>query len=145
MYHIRKLILWITRPLTVGVRVLLVRDGEVLLVKHVYQGGWFLPGGGVKKGETLEEGARREAREEVGANLGDLSLFGIYTNFYQHKSDHITVFLCENFTVRGETDWEIECFRFFRLDELPEGVSVGCLHRIREYAAGQKTVRVGLW
>ncbi len=144
-YHIRKLIWWITRPLTVGVRLILVRERSVLLVKHTYQGGWFLPGGGVKKGETIEGAARREAHEEVGVELSDLSLFGVYTNFYQRRSDHIIVFTCEDFTLTGETDWEIERFDFFPLDGLPDDVSSGCLHRIREYAAGQESTQVGMW
>ncbi|MGH2524933.1 MAG: NUDIX domain-containing protein, partial [Anaerolineales bacterium] len=52
------------RPLTVGVKLLLVREGAILLVRHSYKPGWHLPGGGVKKGETLEQAARRETREE---------------------------------------------------------------------------------
>ncbi|MEA2008622.1 MAG: NUDIX domain-containing protein [Chloroflexota bacterium] len=144
-YNIRKLIWHITRPLTVGVRLILVREQSVLLVRHTYQKDWFLPGGGIKKGETVENGARREAREEVGANLKALSLFGVYTNFYQRKNDHIIVFTCDDFTLMGKTDWEIERFGFFSLNDLPEDVSTGCLHRIREYAAGQKFAQAGEW
>ena len=62
----------IARPITVGVRVFLVRDGMLLLVRHTYQDAWYLPGGGVEGGETLEEAIRREAAEEVGAELGEL-------------------------------------------------------------------------
>ncbi|MBS1250960.1 MAG: RNA pyrophosphohydrolase [Chloroflexi bacterium] len=145
LYHLRKIIWRVARPLTVGVRVILIREGTVLLVKHTYQNKWFLPGGGVKKGETVEAAARREAKEEVGATLGDLSLFGVYTNFYHHKNDHIAVFFCEDFTLTGETDWEIEKFDFIPLDELPEDISPGCLGRILEYTEGQKFARVGVW
>ena len=62
---------WIVfRPLTLGVRVLIVRGDEVLLIQHSYQPGWFIPGGLVERGEALEQAAQREAHEEVGAELG---------------------------------------------------------------------------
>ncbi|RLD06404.1 MAG: ADP-ribose pyrophosphatase [Chloroflexota bacterium] len=144
-YHIRKLTWRVTKPLTVGVRLLLVREQSVLLVKHTYQEKWFLPGGGIKKGETAKEAGRREAQEEVGAELSELTLFGVYANFYQHKSDHIVVLFCDDFTLTGKTDWEIERFNFFPLDDLPPDVSPGCLHRILEYAAGQESAQAGVW
>ena len=46
-------------------------DGRVLLVKHVperggfWQGKWICPGGGLEPGETIEEGIKREVREET--------------------------------------------------------------------------------
>lgn len=46
-------------------------DGRVLLVKHMperrgfWQGKWICPGGALEPGETIEEGIRREIREET--------------------------------------------------------------------------------
>jgi 8-oxo-dGTP diphosphatase len=47
---------------------ILVREGQILLVRHEKNGRsyWLLPGGGVDYGETVEEGLRREFQEEVG-------------------------------------------------------------------------------
>jgi len=45
--------------------------GRILLVKHVperggfWQGKWICPGGELKLGETIEEGIKREVREET--------------------------------------------------------------------------------
>jgi 8-oxo-dGTP pyrophosphatase MutT (NUDIX family) len=41
-------------------------DGRVLIVRHSYRERWGFPGGLLKRGEEVADGARREAREEVG-------------------------------------------------------------------------------
>jgi 8-oxo-dGTP pyrophosphatase MutT (NUDIX family) len=144
-YAIARLRWRVTRPITLGVRLILEKDHAVLLVKHTYQAQWYLPGGGVKRGETLEEATRREAAEEIGATLGRLRLFGVYTNFYEHKSDHVVIFACDDFTLTGRTDAEIERFDFFGLDDLPAGLSPGTRRRIQEYVDGGDGPVVGAW
>lgn len=60
------------RPQTDGVKVVL-RDGErAVFVRHAYgdRQRWELPGGGLKRGETPAQAARREAREELGVDTG---------------------------------------------------------------------------
>jgi 8-oxo-dGTP diphosphatase len=55
--------------------------GRVLLVKQIagpYAGAWLLPGGGVDDGESIEEGLRREMREETGCELHDLRHVATY-------------------------------------------------------------------
>jgi ADP-ribose pyrophosphatase YjhB (NUDIX family) len=50
---------------TVGAICVIDRgDGAVLLVRLSYRNSWGLPGGLLKRGETPEEAARREVREE---------------------------------------------------------------------------------
>jgi ADP-ribose pyrophosphatase YjhB (NUDIX family) len=56
------------RPL-VGVGVVAIKDGRVLLIrrgKPPREGGWSLPGGRQRLGETVRETALRELREETG-------------------------------------------------------------------------------
>ncbi|WP_093168058.1 NUDIX domain-containing protein [Sinosporangium album] len=60
----------------VGVHLTLIQDGKVLLLLRANtgfaDGSWSVPGGCVDAGETLPEGAAREAREELGAWQGPI-------------------------------------------------------------------------
>ncbi len=57
-----------------AVRVILLDpNGRTLLFRNRRKGYWFTPGGGLDEGETLEQAARREVREESGLEIGPLS------------------------------------------------------------------------
>lgn len=136
---------FIFRPKAIGVRVMLIHNGQVLLVRQTYIPGWFMPGGGVKRGETLEQAARREIREEVGGKMANLRLLGAYTHFGEHKSDHNALFLCTDFTFNGNQDKEIAEVRFFALDALPDGLLPGHRSRLEEYRMGLDMPQFGEW
>jgi 8-oxo-dGTP pyrophosphatase MutT (NUDIX family) len=142
--RMRSLYYRIFRPMLVGVRLILLDGERVLLVKHTYESVWNLPGGTVKKGETLEAAVRREAVEELGAQLGKVHLFGVFTSFYEGKSDHIAVFLCKDGVVSGRKNYEIEAFGFFPLDELPE-ITPGARRRINEMQELGQNPIYGIW
>ena len=59
-------------------------------------GLWEFPGGKIQTGETPEEAARREVREETGLVLGKLEKVGVLEHDYTHFSVELHVF-------RGET------------------------------------------
>lgn len=57
-----------------------VWQDRILLCKRSIeprQGTWTLPAGFMENGETVEQGARRETREEARAELQELSLFSM--------------------------------------------------------------------
>ena len=55
---------------TVGAICVIDRgDGHILLVRHSYRHRWGFPGGLLERGEEAADGARREAREEVGLDI----------------------------------------------------------------------------
>jgi 8-oxo-dGTP pyrophosphatase MutT (NUDIX family) len=144
IYQASRMFWLAVKPLSVGVRLMMIREGQVLMVKHVYEKYWYMPGGAVERGETLEAAVRRESAEEVGATLNELRLFGTYTNFENGKSDHVVVFLSQDFDLTGQSDDEIECFAFYPLEHLPEPLSPGSENRIREYLDGQIGI-YGTW
>ncbi len=131
----------ITQPFSIGVRAIVLDQGNrVLLVKHTYTNLWYLPGGGVHKKEPLLPSLSRELQEEVGLTVqGKPTLLGTYSNFYEGKSDYISIFVVKSFKIRENKSLEIERYKFFNLDELPEDISRGSKYRIQEYL-GQKDI-----
>ncbi|MEM7111772.1 MAG: NUDIX domain-containing protein [Chloroflexota bacterium] len=137
------LLMLIFKPMRVGVKMLLIKDGNLVLVKHKYGCDWYLPGGGLKKNESVEEGGRREAAEEIGATLGKVRIFGVYSRAGSNK--HTVVLICEDFTFTGETDFEIEEIGIFPVDNLPEGVSGATRRRAADYLARETMNGLGRW
>ena len=124
--------------------MILARDGKVMLVHHTYRSQWFLPGGGVKRGETLEEAARREAHEEVGAEMHKLDLLGVYSSFSDGKSDHAAVFVCTDFRMLEGPSAEIDSAAFYAANDLPEDTSPGTRRRIEEWLRNERGL-AGRW
>jgi ADP-ribose pyrophosphatase YjhB (NUDIX family) len=100
--------------------VLPERDGRVLLLRRGIEpsyGAWAFPGGYLELGETVEEAAAREAREEVGLEVAVGSLLGIYT-----RVPHgIVVVVFRSVGVRGEAQALGETLEtaWFRPQEIP--------------------------
>lgn len=120
---------------TFGVRVLVLKDDQILLVKHTYMPCWYFPGGGVNPKESPVQGAIREVQEEAGIIVqGNLEILGIYYNIHQGHDDYITVYVCKDFKEENSIDaHEIVEKKWFSLNDLPHDISLSCLMRIQEY------------
>ena len=82
------------RPATprVGVGVILIKNDQVLLVQRANPPGagkWSLPGGKQELGETVQETARRELREETGLECGELILAGYVDSIHHDETGQI--------------------------------------------------------
>lgn len=131
----------LTRGMTLGVRAVLLKDGQVVLVRHTYVSGWFFPGGGVEVGESVSEALVREIAEEAGAILtAPAELFGIYRNAHADRRDHVALFVCRAWEQQKPLalpNREILASEMFPLDELPPDTSKGTRARLREVLGGE--------
>ena len=122
------------RGMTLGVRgVATDGEGRVLLIRHTYIDGWFLPGGGVESGETALDSLRREIAEEAGVALRRATLFGVYSNAPGFRNDHVLLYRIDDWhPTPSDADGEIAERGFFALEALPDGVSRGTRARLDE-------------
>ena len=63
--------------------VVLNEEGEILLIKGPKR-GWELPGGIIELGETIQQGIKREVKEESGVDIEITKFCGIYQNLTQN-------------------------------------------------------------
>jgi ADP-ribose pyrophosphatase YjhB (NUDIX family) len=135
---LRRVVWSLRRPVTVGVRALIIQGDTVLLVRH--RAGprpWGLPGGGVARYERLAEAAWREAHEETGVRVRVERLLGVYDSFHDGMSNYIAVFICAPLgALCPPRSLEIAEARFFPLGAPPIDIDPGSRRRIEEYRAG---------
>ena len=65
----------------IGVGALIVENGRIVLIKRgkaPLLGEWSIPGGMLELGETLRQGAEREALEETGLVVRATELLGVF-------------------------------------------------------------------
>ncbi|MEE9314877.1 MAG: NUDIX domain-containing protein [Rhizobiaceae bacterium] len=122
--------------MTLGVRAVVVDEkNRILLVRHTYVEGWFLPGGGVERGETLIEAVTKELLEEASIIVTSRPRhFHAYLNFKASRFDHVSLFICDKWE-HGKPwvpDMEIAEIGFFALDNLPETTTKNTKTRLNE-------------
>ena len=136
----------LARGLTLGVRGLVLDDeGRVLLVQHTYVPGWYLPGGGVERGETAHAALARELREEAGVRvLGAVSLVSLHSNHLRHPGDHVLVYRVHAWEpCPASAQGEIHAVAWFAPDALPPDITPATRRRLAEALEG--TAHDPLW
>jgi 8-oxo-dGTP pyrophosphatase MutT (NUDIX family) len=117
----------------VGASLLMLNQrDQLLMLKKNDNGRWGVPGGAMELGESLEETARRETKEEIGVDVKDIELFGIYSGqelYYCHPNGEevynvSVVYLVRNFreTIKVNCNEHSE-YQYFDLRNLPKDIS----------------------
>lgn len=133
-----------TRGASLGTRILVMDEmNRVFLVRHSYMAGWYLPGGGVERGEVPLNAVMRELEEEAGMGVHgpDVALLGVYLNDRAAVPDYVLLYQVRNWrwlSVDGlppdaaSEDGEIVEADFFALDALPKDISPATRRRLDE-------------
>ena len=121
--------------------------GQILMQQRAYPyGKWGLPGGIMELGESTEETARREVFEETGLQLGELTLFGVYSGkkFFcvAQNGDEFyvvtTVYTTSEY--HGEVtinDSESLSFEWVDINDLPDNIARTHSEIINDYISEQ--------
>ena len=116
--------------------VFIRQDDTILLVKQTTgEKFWSLPGGVVEMGESVEQAAVREVREETGLAVRIQRIVGLYS-----KPDEGSLAVAFEATVIGgvlrpTVDEIAEC-RYFALDDLPDHAREHFRQRVDDFAKG---------
>jgi 8-oxo-dGTP diphosphatase len=71
------------RSPSLAVDIIIFFDNKLILIrreKEPFKDRFAIPGGFVEYGETVDNAALREAKEETGLEVKELTLFGVYSN-----------------------------------------------------------------
>ncbi|OGG80463.1 hypothetical protein A3A39_04155 [Candidatus Kaiserbacteria bacterium RIFCSPLOWO2_01_FULL_54_13] len=130
-----------------GVRMILVRNGDVVLIKHWYAPSvWTLPGGRVGRKESLEDAIKREVREETGFKVRSIDgVVGTYRGSLGER-DVVRVYHTSDFEgfMSLVPILEVSIRAWFSIKDLPEEISPANRRRIEAYRDGVRG-ETGRW
>ena len=128
--------------LMVGATVLALDEQDrLLMLMRTDNKMWGVLGGGIELGEKVEEAARRETAEETGFEIGEMTLFGVFSGeelYYKYPNGdevHNISIIYLTRELRGEMDIDPEehsGYQYFPLDALPENISQPLMPAIRK-------------
>lgn len=107
--------------------MIVYRDGKVLLIKRgkePYREHWSLPGGSQETGETLEECAIRELREETGIEAQELEFAAVRDRMQFDDNNEIrfhfvlATYIATRFTGEAVADDDAKDCGWFSIDEM---------------------------
>jgi 8-oxo-dGTP diphosphatase len=104
---------------SVSVAAVITDDqGRALLIQRRDNGRWEPPGGVLELDETIEDGLRREVREETGLDIEPGPLTGVYKNMVREVV--ALVFRCKVIGGQLNTNDEAAAFRWAFEHEIPQ-------------------------
>jgi len=114
-----------------AVTLLLNEENRLLMMKRTDSGHWGIPGGAVELGEVIEEAAKRETREETNLQIGEMSLFGVFSGpelYYKYPNgDEVynvsIVYLAQDWRGEVKLNHEHSEWSWFSASDIPEDLS----------------------
>jgi ADP-ribose pyrophosphatase YjhB (NUDIX family) len=111
-----------------------ISEGIVLIKRKNYPHGWAIPGGFVDYGESLEDAAARESKEETGLEVTELRQFHTYSAPDRDPRQHT---ISTVFTAKGQgtlkADDDAEDAGVFTEDNLPDDFAFDHKDIVKEY------------
>jgi ADP-ribose pyrophosphatase YjhB (NUDIX family) len=113
-------------------------NGIILIKRRNPPEGWAFPGGFVDYGETLEDAAIREAREETGLSVRLIRQFHTYSDPRRDPRQHTisTVFIAEA-SGRAEAGDDAGELGVFDAGNLPESMAFDHKQILNDYFTGR--------
>lgn len=112
--------------------------GQVLLVRHSYNPGWRLPGGGADRGEPPKLAVMRELAEEVGLSGGNCEFHGLYVSRAGWVTQVVALYRIRGATVNFTPNLEIREICFADPKAPPPGCSPATGRRLEEIRLGRE-------
>ncbi len=126
----------------VGVGVMVIKQGKVLLgVRQNTHGGgeYAFPGGHLEFGESFEECAHRECREEVGIEIKNIKTLRI-SNLRQYGKHYVDIGVVAHWK-SGEPEVlesdKISNWGWYEMDNLPQPLFGHIKYTIEAYQTGR--------
>lgn len=111
----------------VGIGVFVLKDGKFLIQKRQGshgEGSWSLPGGHLEFGESFEDTARREVKEETDLNITNIRFVAVTNDVFVDENKHyVTVWMLSDWLDGELLNMEPQkCTqqRWITFEELPE-------------------------
>lgn len=126
--------------LSAGATIVVLKDNKILLNLRSDTNTWGIPGGSLELGETLEDAAARELKEETNLDAESFTLLNVFSGndfYFEYPNGdklYSVIALYRANNVKGNlkvTDGESFQLKYFGKDELPK--LEGRAHKIMDW------------
>ncbi|NTU50119.1 MAG: NUDIX hydrolase [Desulfobulbaceae bacterium] len=127
---------FIVRP---SVYAVIRNDAHVILVTNTISQRYYLPGGGVETGESLEEGLHREVKEETGITITDVHLMTTAEDFFYYDPTDTAYHALQFYYCASACSLDLStCYQVDHGEDHPQWIPVASLRPDHFHAHGTR-------
>src|SRR5208337_177870 len=120
-----------------------ISDRIVLIERKNFPSGWAIPGGFVDVGESVEDAAVREMREETSLEVELTALLGVYSRPGRDpRGDTVTVVYVGRSSGTPKADDDAKAVGLFAPDKPPSPLAFDHAEVLADYVSFLKTGRI---